>query len=163
MEMTLKERLDVLLEAYTRHYDIERDVTVEGGTFPATATYYMRDENYAFSKKIVISALEQHEYLYFYLADHLDAETLQKQIDLSMKAGMARVKPHKEHMCSYVTLVILADTIDPEAQELIQKTRFHKSFRLSLQGWMELLQLWNVPRAVVFPIQPERQLAKPWS
>ena len=137
MEMTLKERLDVLLEAYTRHYDIERDVTVEGGTFPATATYYMRDENYAFSKKIVISALEQHEYLYFYLADHLDAETLQKQIDLSMKAGMARVKPHKEHMCSYVTLVILADTIDPEAQELIQKTRFHKSFRLSLHGWME--------------------------
>ena len=47
------------------------------------------------------------------------------------------MKPHKEHMSSYVTLVVLADTIDPEAKELIKKTRFQKYFRLALHGWME--------------------------
>jgi hypothetical protein len=36
-----------------------------------------------------------------------------------------------------VTLVVLADAIDPEAQALIKKTRFHKNFRLALHGWME--------------------------
>jgi S-adenosylmethionine/arginine decarboxylase-like enzyme len=36
-----------------------------------------------------------------------------------------------------VTLVILADTIDPEAQALINMTRFRKNFRLALHGWME--------------------------
>ena len=36
-----------------------------------------------------------------------------------------------------MTLVILANTIDPEAKKLIQKTRFQKDFRLSLHGWME--------------------------
>ena len=50
---------------------------------------------------------------------------------------MAQIRPHKEHKSSYVTLVILADTIDPEAKELIQKTRFQKNFRLALHGWME--------------------------
>ena len=137
MDMTRQERLDKLLNAYSHYYDIARDVTVEGGSFPATACYYLRDENYLISKKHVLSAVENHEYVYFYLTEHLDVETLQKQIDLSREAGMSHIKPNKEHMSSFVTLVILADTIDPEAKTLIKKTRFRKNFRLALHGWME--------------------------
>ena len=137
MEMTQQERLEKLLNAYSHHYDIARDVTVEGGTFPATAFFFLRDENYLISKKHVLSAVENHEYVYFYLTEHLTAEELQKQIDLSKKAGMGHIKPSKEHMSSFVTLVILADTIDPEAKTLIKKTRFRKNYRLALHGWME--------------------------
>ena len=137
MEMTRQERLEKLLNAYSHHYDIDRDVTVAGGSYPATAFYYLRDENYLISKKHVLSAVENHEYVYFYLTEHLDVETLQKQIDLSREAGMSHIKPNKEHMSSFVTLVILADTIDPEAKALIKKTRFRKNFRLALHGWME--------------------------
>ena len=137
MEMTQQERLEKLLNAYSHHYDIARDVTVEGGTFPATAFFFLRDENYLISKKHVLSAVENHEYVYFYLTEHLTAEELQKQIDLSKKAGMGHIKPSKEHMSSFVTLVILADTIDPEARTLIKKTRFRKNYRLALHGWME--------------------------
>ena len=138
MEMTRQERLEKLLNAYSRHYNIERDVRTESGSeYPATATFFVRDENYAFSKKIVISAFEQYDYTFFILADHLDAATAKAQIDLALKEGMAKIKPHKEHKSSYVTLVILADTIDPEAKKLIQKTRFQKNFRLALHGWME--------------------------
>ena len=137
MEMTKQERLDKLLDAYSYHYDIERDVTVEGGSFPAAATYFLRDENYLITRRHVLNAVENYDYTYFYLVDALDEETLQKQIDLSMQAGMSRIKPHKEHMSSFVTLVILADTITPEAKKLLQKTRFRKNFRLALHGWME--------------------------
>ena len=137
MEMTKQERLEKLLDAYAYHYDIERDVTVEGGSFPAAATYFLRDENYLITRRHVLNAVENYDYTYFYLADTLDEETLQKQIDLSMQAGMSRIKPHKEHMSSFVTLVILADVIDPEAKKLLKKTRFHKNFRLALHGWME--------------------------
>ena len=137
MEMPQQERLEKLLNAYSHHYDIARDVTVEGGTFPATAFFFLRDENYLISKKHVLSAVENHEYVYFYLTEHLTAEELQKQIDLSKKAGMGHIKPSKEHMSSFVTLVILADTIDPEAKTLIKKTRFRKNYRLALHGWME--------------------------
>ena len=85
----------------------------------------------------MLNAVENHEYVYFYLTEHLDVETLQKQIDLSREAGMSHIKPNREHMSSFVTLVILADTIDPEAKTLIKKTRFRKNFRLALHGWME--------------------------
>ena len=137
MEMTQQERLEKLLSAYSHHYDIARDVTVEGGSFPATAFFFLRDENYLVSKKHVLSAVENHEYVYFYLTEHLTAEDLQKQIELSMSAGMGHIKPNREHMSSFVTMVVLADTIDPEAKALIKKTRFRKYFRLALHGWME--------------------------
>ena len=137
MKSELQTQLDKLLDAYSHQYDIARDVTVEGGYFPATATFFLRDENYIVSKKHVLNAVENYDYTYFYLADHLDAETLKKQIDLVMKVGTARIKPHREHMSSFVSLVILADTIDEEAKKLIKKTRFQKYFRLALHGWME--------------------------
>jgi len=137
MEMTRQERLEKLLNAYSHYYDIERDVVVEGGSFPAAAIYYLRDENYLISKKHVLSAVEQHEYLYFFLTDHLDVPTLQAQIQLSKQAGLALVKPHKDHMFSNVGLVVLANTISPEAKKLIKKTRFRKSYKLSFHGWTE--------------------------
>lgn len=137
MEMTLQDRLERLLNAYSHHYDIERDVQVEGGRYPATAFYFLRDENYLVSRKHVLSAVENHEYVYFYLTERLDAAELRHQIELSREAGMGHIKPNKEHMSSVVTLVVLADTIDPEAKALIKKTRFRKNFRLALHGWME--------------------------
>ena len=78
MEMTKQDRLTKLLNAYSHHYDIERDVDVEGGHFPATAFYYLRDENYLISKKHVLSAIENYEYIYIDLADHLTAEDLRR-------------------------------------------------------------------------------------
>jgi len=130
-------RLERLLKAYSHQYDIDRNVTVEGGTFPATATFFLRDENYLVTRKHVLSAVENHEYVYFYLTDHLDAADLQHQIDVTREAGLRRIKPHKEHMSSFVTLVVLAQTIDPEAKTLIKRTRFRKNYRLALHGWME--------------------------
>ena len=137
MEIALQERLNKLLDAYSHLYDIDRDVEVEGFTYPATATYYLRDENYLLSKQHVLSVVEQHEYVYFYLTDHLDAKTFMEQIDLSKRVGLTNVKPNKEHMFSYVTLVVLANTIDPEAVKLIKKTRFRKNYMMTLHGWME--------------------------
>lgn len=138
MELTLNDRLNTLLEAYSHHYsNIERDVVTDKGTFSATADFFVRDENYAFSKKAVLSAFEQYEYAYFQLVDHLDEDGAKDLLERTLAHGMSRIRPHKEHKSSYVTLVILANTITPEAKKLIQKTRFQKNFRLSLHGWME--------------------------
>lgn len=137
MDTALQQRLDKLLNAYSHHYNVERDTAVEGGFFPASAEFYLRDENRLLTKEHIYYAVEQHEYAYFFLAGHLDEAALREQIALSQRAGLARVRPHKEHMCSYVTLVILADTIDPQAAALLTKTRLRKNYRFTLYGWME--------------------------
>ena len=137
METSLQETLDKLLNVYSHSYDIYKDGAPECAGFPAAAYYYLRDENYLLSRQHVLSAVEQHEYLYFFLTDHLDEQTLQQQIELSKTAGLSLVKPHKDHMFSNVGLVILANTISPEAQKLIRRTRFRKNYKLTLQGWTE--------------------------
>ena len=137
MEMSLQDRLEKLLKAYSHHYDIVRNVATDHGKYPATATFFMRDENYAFIKEAVISAYEQYEYVFFCLEEHLTVESARTLLDQALKDGMACIRPHKEHKSSFVTLVILANTIDEEAKNLIQKTRFQKNFRLALHGWME--------------------------
>ena len=137
MELTLQTKLHKLLDAYSQICDIYRDGQEQCDGFPAAAFYYLRDENYLISKQHVLSAVEQHEYLYFFLTDHLDLPTLQTQIERSKQAGLANVKPHKDHMFSNVGLVILANTIDPEAQKVIKKIRFRKNYKLTFHGWTE--------------------------
>ena len=137
MELSMQERLDKLLNAYSHHYDIERDVMLEGTYYPARATFFLRDENYLISKKHVLSAVENHEYVFFHLCENLTAEELKKHIELTRSTVLSQVRPHKEHMSTFATLVVLADTIEPEAKKLIKKTRFSKYFRLALHGWME--------------------------
>ena len=137
MELSMQERLDKLLNAYSHHYDIERDVMLEGTYYPAKATFFLRDENYLISKKHVLSAVENHEYVFFHLCENLTAEELKKHIELTRSTVLSQVRPHKEHMSTFATLVVLADTIEPEAKKLIKKTRFSKYFRLALHGWME--------------------------
>ena len=135
--MDLQEALETLLTAYSRHYDVMRDVRTEGGFFPAAAFFFLRDEHYLVRRDKKFFAVEQHDYTYFCTAEALDEQALQTQIDLSLQAGRAEVKPHKEHMCSYVTLVVLAETMTPEARKLLKRTRFRKNFRFALHGFME--------------------------
>ena len=137
MELHDEQYLTKLLNAYSHHYDIERDVTVDGQYYTAMALYYLRDENYLISKQHVLSAVENHEDGYFLMEGHLDAAALERHIETTKADGLGRIHPTKDHMSSMVTLVVVADTIDAEAKKLIKRTRFHKNYRLALHGWME--------------------------
>lgn len=136
-QTTRQEKLELLLRSFELHFDIERNVTVPGGSFPAYAYYMLREEQFIGNRKHVINAFEQYEHAYFYTTEHLDLHTLKQQIDLSRKAGLQKIVPHKEHMRSYVTLIILADVIDADATAFLKRYKFRKSYRLSLHGWME--------------------------
>ena len=137
MERSPQDCLEKLLNAYSHNYDLTMDVEEEGVAYPAMAHYFLRDEHYLVRRDKQFYATEQHDYTYFYLAGDLGAAQARELLDRTLKAGLARIKPHKEHMCSYVTLVVLAETIDPEARKLLKRARFRKNFRLALHGWME--------------------------
>ena len=138
MERTPQECFEKLMNAYSHNYDLTRDVEAEGGgSFPAMAHYFLRDEHYLVRRDKQFYATEQHDYTYFYVADRLDAAEAKALLDRTLKTGLAAIHPHKEHMSSFVTLVVLAETIDPEAKKILKKTRFHKNYRLALHGWME--------------------------
>lgn len=130
-------KLDTLLCAYTSYFDVQRDITVGDVAFAALARYHSRSGKYILVKTAKIWSIEMNEYVYFALVDHLDMERLEVLHKAALDAGLALIKPHSEHMRSYVSLVIIADSIAPQAQKALCKIRFRKSFCFALHGWME--------------------------
>lgn len=138
--MTTEEKqikLETLLSAYTRYFDIQRGVVAGDVTFAALAQYHSRSGKYILVKSAKIWSIEMNEYVYFALTGHLDVDTLDTLYKAARDAGLALIKPHSEHMRSYVSLAIIADSIDAGAQKALRKIRFRKSFWLALHGWME--------------------------
>ena len=99
MERTPRECFEKLMSAYSHNYDVTRGVeTEEGGSFPAMAHYFLRDEHYLVRRDKQFYATEQHDYTYFYVTDRLDADGARALTERTLKAGLAAIHPHKEHM-----------------------------------------------------------------
>ncbi len=135
--LSKEQQFEKLLTAYSCYYDISRDLAVGDLVFPALAQFHSRSERYVLVKAAKLWAMEQNEYVYVLLADTLEADALSHAIDLAREDGLGRVHPHSEHMYSHVSMAVIADRVTPDAERLIRRFRFGKSFRLALHGWME--------------------------
>ena len=45
---------------------------------------------------------------------------------------------NSEHMTTFLSLVIVAESADTNAKELVRKTKYRKNFSFSLKGWTDL-------------------------
>ena len=138
--MILGEKQEVfekLLRSFEAYFDLAEDVTLNGVTYAATGEFHSRSEKYVLSKKAQLWAAENHEYIYFVVLDTLDEEAVRFYGRSAIDEGMACIKPHSEHMYSYISLIFITDRITEEAAALLQKTNYRKQFLLTFHGWME--------------------------
>jgi len=129
--------LQAIIDAYIPSFDIERDVIIDGEDIAVFAEYHSRTEKYVLVKSAKLWGAEANEYIFVATRNNLDLNCFYSLKEAVLKEGLSRIKPHSEHMCSYISLIILADCIDSEAIRLISKTRYQKRYRLSFHGWME--------------------------
>ena len=111
-----------LSEAYTAYFDVEP--VQDGSPLKALCAYHSRGSQYVLIKKAELWAAETHEYLYLYSLPRLDFTSLVELQARTLEDGMPRIRPHSQHMCTYLSAVVLCDQADPD-------------FKLSLHGWME--------------------------
>jgi hypothetical protein len=127
--------LQKLKSAYSAYFDIQE---IDDGTpLKARCDYHMRDSQYVLVKKAELWAAESHEHLYLWDAGHLDAALLDQIFQRTLADGEPRVRPHSQHMYTYLTTVALYDSADPEALAQLKKLKRRREFKLSLHGWME--------------------------
>lgn len=135
MAATRASVLDRLLLAFQRYYNISReDVTPP---FVAEATFHSNNEQYFLVRSAKLSDAESHEYMFFVSEPHLSLSDVERLDSLAWETGLSRVQPHSGHRNTDITLILLADTIDPEALALVKKTRHYKSYRHMLHGWSD--------------------------
>ncbi len=127
--------VECLKQAYAAYYDVE---SVEDETaLKAICSFHSRDSQYVLVKKAELWAAESHEYLYLWELDRLDGAAVDEIFRRVLSDGTPRVKPHAEHMSTYLTAVVLYETADSQALEKLKKLKKHQDYRLSLHGWME--------------------------
>ena len=138
MQEKWTELLEKILKSYEAYFDISRETEYEGVPVAAEAAFHSRSEKYVLVKKAQLWAAEAHEYTFFLTAESLDCEKLEAYREVILKEGLSRVKPQKDHMYTYVTMIVIADQVDERVSSQIRRMRFHKSYRLSIHGWCDL-------------------------
>ena len=116
--MTAADALERILPLYQVYYDIKRDGVTE--PFAAEATFHVHDEQYFLIKSAKYTEVESHEHVFFAAADHLALEDAVRFDEAAWAEGMRRVQPSSIHRNTDVTLVLLADTVEPEAETYIK-------------------------------------------
>lgn len=149
MQERSRELLEKVLKSYERYFDVTRDTEYEGLSVAAEAAFHSRSEKYVLVKKAQLWAAEAHEYAFFSMVSHLDEKTLDTYRAVILKEGLSRVKPMKDHMYTYVTMIIIADEMDEGIEKVIKKIHYHKNYLLSIHGWSDL-------RVAVYDMKKDR-------
>lgn len=130
--------LDRLLAAHEAWFDVSRNHSFAGRTFPGYAEFHSTAEKYVLAKRAKLWGVNAHEYMFFVTADHLDEEAFNDLASFMTTEALGKVKINPEHMTSYLSLVIIADHVDDAARRAARKAKFRKNFKFGLEGWADL-------------------------
>ena len=148
-------QLDALLATLAAaSFDVERQEVP--GSLRATCAFHRRDEAYVLHRKATLWAAETHEYVQVHCLPRLDMAAWEHIRDGALAWGQERIRPHDEHMASYVSVIILCRSWQQDAAAAVERCRVCKSFWLGLRGWMRLRAL-----ALILPSAPWRDTVPP--
>lgn len=139
-EITAKSELvlERLLAAHGAWFDVSRDVTVAGRAFRALAQFHSFGEQYVLVKRVKLWEAEEHEYMLFDVRDHIDVEAARSYVEFMKNEALELVKPEPNHMSSFRTLVVIANSASDEALSLFRKTSHRKNFMWGIRGWSDV-------------------------
>ena len=128
---------------YEAYFDIYPDYSVLGRRLDLYACSHVRSENYILTKKAVLAAWETNEYC---LVDGQSAKVSAPMVRhftaFLVNAADELVKPHKEHMSSMVTGILVSEQgFDPEAVKIGTRFKRSRSFWFGLRGWYSICLL----------------------
>ena len=131
--MTAFDALEHVLPLFQVYYDIKREDVTE--PFAAEAAFHSHDEQYFLFKEAKYTECDAHEYVFFAALDRLTLADAQRLDELAWAEGLRRVQPSSIHRSTDIGLILLADTVDPDAAAYIKKLRRSKSYMFLLHGY----------------------------
>lgn len=125
--------LDKVLRSFEAYYNIDRESPAE--PFDAEASFGMHDEQYFLIKCARLARSDSSEYVFFRVLDRLDIGTFRELDRKAWETCLSRVDLSGSHKSTDACLVIIADSVDPEAAEALRRTDHYKSYCLGFKGW----------------------------
>ena len=132
---------EILKDSYSAYYSIHEDPDELGTDLPLVfrADYAVRDERYWLTKSVKMWGNEKNEYCYLFEASSFSPELAERCMDWAWQDGIPRVKPHKEHQCTNIKVIFVADSVDDETAKAVRKKSLTKNYKYGLHGYSNLL------------------------
>lgn len=127
-----------IIEKFKRHFDIETDVEILNTKIDIHARYYNISARTFITKHDVIDKCENYETCYIKHYKELTKKDLEKYCEFLKNAVEEFVNPDANHMSTYVTGVIVADSIDDDVREFVKNFKYSKAFMFYLKGWCDI-------------------------
>jgi len=139
----LEEYLETLRGKYEAYFDIYPDYSILGRRLDLYACCHVRNEKFLATKKLTLGAWETNEYC---LVECHSAKIYPPEVQdfttFLVNAAHKLVKPHKEHMSSVVTGILVSELgFDPEAIHIGTRFKHSRSFWFGLRGWYSVCLL----------------------
>ena len=135
----MKEKNSIVNELetyYGQFFDIAKNPDLEEMNVCFEGSFHSRSEKYFISPEAKLWAAEANEYVYVSAENFKSLAEFKKRRDEIIKYAMAKIKPHKEHMYTYITFILISDHIDSQTAREIRRFKKYKSFLFSFHGWM---------------------------
>ncbi len=123
---------------YSHMFDFYDNYVLDNKEFILYAKFYQRNAKYFGSKKLEIYSFSNNEHMFIYDVSTFDYNEIKYIKEFLNKNVDSIVNPNDEHMSTVITMVIIADNISDEAKKMISKFKYHKSFKLGFNGWVNV-------------------------
>ena len=131
--MTAAAALERLLKSFCQYYDVKTEGAV--APFCAEAEFHSCEEGFFLMKKAVISEAESNEYVFFSATENLNDADVDRIAEIAWNEGLSRIKPHKDHKNSDISVFFLSEDITKEAFKAVKKLKRYKSYNHSFHGF----------------------------
>ena len=127
-----------LLYAHETYFNVVRNYEYADRMFPGYAEFHSHGEKYVLVKRAKLWEVDSHEYIFFDCKDQLSEKDLAAELEFMKNKGIEKVVPEPNHMSSFISLVLVVNSVETGLEKQIAKARFHKEFKYGIQGWADL-------------------------
>lgn len=141
MSASIEDYFHELLKRYEANFDITENFSLGDTIYPAYAKFLSLGEKYVLKKEAKLWAIRAYEHVLFIKTKRITEDTLSKirtTIGSYMEPDLVRKGekyPEKDHMCSYLTFVIISEeTPNQEIQKIMKKYSYDKGYLMGFRG-----------------------------
>ena len=134
--------LDRLLAKFGSSFDIYIPYKIKGIEYPAYAYHYTHQEKYVLVKEANMWSADSYEYVLFVETEVIDEAVIEKAKDIIENyfepelVRKGEKYPAKNHMYSYLTVVIIGDHYsDSKLASKVKRYHFDKGYQFSIRGY----------------------------
>ena len=136
--MDCKSYIDKLKKKFERHFIIETDLEILGTKIDMYARFTDVRGRTFITKQDVIDKYENHELCYIKGYKDVAVEDVTGFCEFLKNAVNEFVKPEADHMSTYVTGVMVADSINDSARREAESFSYSRVYQFYLKGWCDV-------------------------